>query len=54
MLFIEALKIFLILRKLSIVAEWEANSSDYIFKLYSGIPRRLLYVFDKKRNATKY
>ena len=29
-------------------------NSDYIFKLYNSIPRRLMAVIDAKGNATKY
>ena len=40
--------------KQTIVTEWESISTDYLFKLYRSIPRRLLSVIDKKGDATKY
>ena len=40
--------------KQTIEGEWKFISTDYLFKLCNRIPRRLLFVIDKKGDATKY
>lgn len=40
--------------EVAVRAAWAAVSSDYIFKLYRSISKRLLAVVDGKGTTTKY